>query len=266
LERDKENSVILGLTIPDAHINQGQSLDRFVALGKLIVEERPDFVMIMGDWLGMHSLSHWELNKPLHMEGQRYLEAVRLGNEALDILLKPLHAVQETQRHRKEKLYSPDLYFLEGNHEVWAEKYVEQHPELEGFVDPISNLHLKERGFKVTPYKQYVHIGGVQFCHIPLDQRQKPTDGKYAVYNAFNVVEKSTIFAHTHRLEVACGRRHGGELIQLMSVGCVFTEDQDDAYTLGCPNPFWRGVVMVEIYKPGRYDIRTYGLDRLLGV
>lgn len=233
--------------IPDAHVNQGQDLNRFKYIKRLLSNEYFHFLLIIGDFVGMNALSHWDKNKRVTMEGRRYKADMDAGNRALDAI----------------DFFSRDKYYLEGNHEAWAKKFVEENPSMEGFVDPFINLSLAERGYNITPYKEYLDMEGIQFTHVPL-KGGVPVQGNYVMQRAFEVVAKSTIFGHTHRFETMNGRRLGEDrLIQLATIGCFFEEDYEADFLKGCPNPYWRGVVAINIYEPGHFDLEQISLSRL---
>jgi UDP-2,3-diacylglucosamine pyrophosphatase LpxH len=253
---------MIGLIIPDAHVNQDQNLERFLPVGQMIVDIQPDFIMSIGDFLGMHALSHWDRNKRVTMEGRRYRKDIEAGNEALDSVLAPLLALQEKQRHFKERIYRPALYYIMGNHEAWAKKFVEENPAMEGFVDPCINLRLAERGFEVIDYKEYLELNGILFTHCPL-KGGVPVQGQYAMQRAFEVTSKAMIFGHLHRFEYIHGRRLREDKIPVMSVGCFFEEEYEEDFLKGCPNPYWRGIVLIDSYKPGQFDATQISLEKL---
>jgi len=252
----------LGLIVPDGHIYQDQDLFRFLPVGNLIVRRKPDWIMTMGDFLGMQALSHWDKNKRVTVEGRRYRKDLEAGNFAMDLILKPLLELQDKQRSNHKPVYNPQKIYLMGNHEAWATKFVEENPSMEGFVCPAEDLCLAERGFEVIEYKHYKEIENVLFTHAVMNQAGKAIDGKHAIFRVFETTSKSIIFAHTHRKEGLCGRRQGEkDIIQVFTCGCYF--EKDEPFTEGCPNPFWRGVFMVNIFEPGRFDLEEISIHRL---
>lgn len=250
------------LIIPDCHVTPGQNLQRFKHLGNVVVQEKPDVIINMGDFLSLSSVSHWDSSKKLTMEGRRYREEVKAGCLALNILEKPIKELQARQKEQKVKQYKPKMYFLLGNHEYWVDKYLEQNPQLEGHIDIIEDLQLRKRGWNVISYKHYLEINDILFTHVPLAANQQPVSGKYALHNALALSSKSLVFAHTHRLETVNVKRHGhDELIQGLTCGCFF--EGEDEYAEGGANHYWRGVVMLDIYKPGRFDVQSISLERI---
>ena len=253
------------LVIGDSHVSNDQNLGRFEALGNWIVENKPDTVLSIGDFMDFKSLSAWDMNKRLLMEGRRYQAEIEAGNNALDLLQRPTCLLQELQRNNKRKLYKPRWVYLSGNHEDRSNRYVEQHPELQGHIDYIKELHLLERGFIHIPYKEYYHHEGVAFTHVPISGNGNPRSG--TIYNQLNYAlqehDSSIVFGHVHKLATAGIHRHGSaHYNQALAVGCFF--EHIDAYAKGASTNYWRGVVVLHHYDTGRFDIDTISLSRLM--
>lgn len=254
--------MITVLTIPDTHTEPGQSLWRFSAAGEVLVERRPDYLLIMGDFLSMGSLSHWDSKKPLLMEGRRYKEEINTGNRALDALLAPLQDLQTWQRRNRKKIYDPKKAFFLGNHEDWADRWILQNPIMEGYLDVTKDLFLEERGFTVVPYTEEIVLEGVHFMHAPINGNGKALSGENAVKRAATLTSESLVFAHLHRAEsVNCTRIGNGDIFHVLSIGCFF--EHDPVYEKGVLDKKWRGLHMLNIFKPGRFDKEEISLDRL---
>lgn len=251
------------LLLPDAHVQPGQDLSRFARLGRLILDRRVDVVCQLGDFVSMESLSHWNEAKRLTMEGQRYRADVDAGNQALDLLLQPLLEHNQRQRRLKMAQYRPEWIWLLGNHEDWCAQYVEKNPQMAGFVDIARDLRLRERGMTVIPYRESHQIEGVIFSHSPINAAGKPCSGKHALLRSSELSHRSTVFGHTHRWEALNVMRHGAETIsQFLSAG-MFAAGVD-AYAHGTPCNWWRGVTILEIWAPGRFDAEQVSLERLM--
>jgi hypothetical protein len=50
-------------------------------------------------------------------------------------------------------------------------------------------------------------------------------------------------------------------LQQVLNVGCFFEEHE--AYVKGKMTNYWKGLMVLNTYKPGRFDVSTYSLGRL---
>jgi len=248
------------LLIPDSHITQTTNLARFVGLGELIVKERPEVIISMGDFCTFNSISHWDREKRFTMEGRRYSEEIRVANLALDLISVPIHRLQDEQRQSKVKQYRPTKYFIEGNHEFWVQKFIEQNPAMHNQINVESDLRLQDRGWEVIPFKEYLELEDIYFTHVPFNGSQQPISGSDICQVASRYTNNSLVFAHSHRFETKNYRRIGAKgIMQIMTCGCFFETSDESQFDLNN----WKGVVLLDVYDKGRYDFKTYALDRL---
>ena len=250
------------LIVGDCHVDDHQDLSRFEPLGNLIVEEQPEEIIIMGDFLTMHCFSAWDKDKRKKMEGVRRSNEIQAANTALDMMLDPLRKLQAIQRKKKKKVYSPNLIYLEGNHEDREIRYLDYYPELIGTVDYKRDLKLQKRGFKHIAYKDYYFINGVGFTHIPMTKAGRGISSAQYMQQSLHLHAHSVVFAHTHELRTQGEHRHGAtHFNQSLNVGCFF-EHVDD-YALGSKTDYWRGVILMDIYDTNRFDFNTISMSNL---
>lgn len=250
------------LVIGDAHVNPEQmhngELDRFAALGKKIVADQPDYVIIIGDFLSMDCLSAWDKNKRAKMEGMRYHLEVEAGNKALDLLMAP---IQEWAKRTKKKM--PVFIYVEGNHEDRLTRYLETDPTFLGTVSIPKDLHLDKRKVQWVPYKDVFYVNGVGFTHIPIGGAGRAIGNPAVCQKALKLFAHSVVFGHTHTLDHCAEHRHGAaHLNQSLSVGCFFYHVDD--YAKGSKTDYWRGVVSLNIYSENRFDFTTTSLSSLM--
>lgn len=255
------------LCIGDAHTCPEKSNAHWDCIGNLIADRRPDKVITMGDWSSLDSLSHWNANRKGNrtLEGKRYLAEIESANDALDRLLQPIISLQAYQRDIHKTLYRPELVFLTGNHDSWADQFADSNAALHGFIDYQAQLKLKERGFLVIPDKGRYFSDGICFMHAPVAANGKLISGMNALKAALAITNQSMVFAHTHRKESLAANRVGSDdLIQVMTVGCCF-EGIAGEYVHGATTSEWRGVVMQHTWEgaPGRFDAEEISLERL---
>lgn len=246
------------LLIPDAHVTQNQDVSRFLAAGSVIVEHRPDYVILGGDFMAMQSISHWDENKRITMEGKRYSEEMAMGRKALNFLLCKLKTLQEQQKKTKQKVYKPQIVYLEGNHEHWVQKYVEQNPTMEGHIGIEKDLGLEAKGISFVPYKSYCNINDVLYTHVPMDGSHQAIRGSNICLAASKYVGKSCVFFHTHRFETCRVSRVGCEDIHILTAGCFFEEGVSEY-----GSNMWRGLTLLHNYAPGKFDIEQISMERL---
>lgn len=250
------------LVIGDAHVDDTQDLSRFTALGRMIVDTQPEYIVIIGDFLSMNCLSDWDRNKRLVMEKKRYQLEIDAGNKALDEMFRFVEEINRKNRKSKKSAYSPKLIYIMGNHEDRLLRYLEKDPTFLGTVSIEANLKLKERGFEVIPYKDVWEINGVSFTHIPISSGGKAISNPTVVQKALKLFSGSVVFGHTHTLDHAAEHRHGSRhLSQALCVGCFF--EHVDEYAVGSKTDYWRGLVTLNLYSEGRFDFSTTSMSQL---
>lgn len=249
------------LCIPDAHIRAGENLDRFKWLGCHIIDTKPDHVVIMGDFLTLESLSHFDKDKRKKMEGKRYIAEIATAKEALHNIVYPTFEYNKIQQRNRKAFYKPVRWYLMGNHEYRLDRYMEYNPTFDGLADLDKNLDLTQRNWRIIPYRDYLSIDGVDFTHIPMN-KMKACEGEYVMHRVKNVTMNSTIFAHTHNFKVDSQSIRGQASQQLlMACGCFFEEAED--YMQGKQQDFWRGIVEVYTDGIGSFDFKTISTKRL---
>lgn len=250
------------LLIGDCHVKADDNLmARFDWLGQHIVHSRPDIIIEGGDFADLQSLSHWNSAKKLTLEGQRYAKECESVREAYRKIFEPLKKLQDKQRASKGKIYRPECIKIFGNHEEWLFQYLEEHPQMEGFLDPYANWNLREYFTTFVDFKEYVERGGFQFTHIVSKAGGKFVGGAYAGKHAFDNVSMSTVFFHTHKFTIGNYARQGSGPIMIISGGCYY--NHKDEYAKGMPDDVWRGIVELTVFEKGRADIATISLRRM---
>ena len=256
------------LVIGDSHVEANEDLRRFDALGNFIVDKLPDNIVQIGDFLSLDSLSNWDLNKRAKMEGRRFSAELKAGRKAVDKIMKPMDKLQESQRKNRKKIYTPNLISFMGNHEDRWYRYLDTHPELIDVVDVYKAVGFEKYGWRKVNYREYLELEGVFFTHVPMNGVNKPISGLTVMRQAAQSHAKSVVFGHIHRLAMETNTRHGDEGHQIMAVnvGCFFEGIPEYAKGSITSKDWWKGLVMLEHYAPGKFDIQTYNLERLLEV
>lgn len=249
LTKDVNDIVSVGV-IGDAHVKVGDTeLYRFRLAGKHQLANKPDYIVIGGDFMSMECVSAWDKSKRKLMEGRRYKSEMEYGNKALDELMKPINDYNKQQRKNKGKQYKPTIIYLEGNHCDRLNRYLEYDPTFQDFINIPKDLNLEGRGIQWVPYREYYFIGKTGFTHIPFNS-MKPISGsgltvsvakKCLQYCDFDVV-----FFHTHRFEIAHSTGASGERRMAVNGGCLLHSEGED-YAKGCTSDWWRGLVDFKI-------------------
>ena len=90
------------LIIPDAHANTDYDNERFTHLGKFIIKHKPDYIVCLGDFADMPSLSSYDKGTK-GFEGKRYKKDIESCINAQEKLLDPLRRYNARKRKNKEK-------------------------------------------------------------------------------------------------------------------------------------------------------------------
>lgn len=249
------------LVVGDAHVTNNQDLSRFDILGQFIIDKKPSHVVLMGDFLTLNCLSSWDLSKRAKIEGRRYSLECTAGNSALDKSFSPMLAYNKIRKERKKKLYTPEIFFIEGNHEDRLNRYLDTDPTFHGMVSIQKDLKLDERGIAWIPYREYHYINGIGFTHVPFN-KYKEISGLDITRKAQGVTVSSVVFGHTHEWHVSNRHCEGMDhLQQTLNCGCFFTDHED--YVHGRMTNYWKGLMLLHSYKHGRFDLETFAMGRL---
>jgi len=246
------------LSIPDCHVEPDQDLTRFTWLSRLVVDYRPDFIIIGGDFISCSSLSHWDRNKRMLMEGRRYQSDIDTANKALNLLFHDLHRLQKNQRRSKKKVYRPTIVYLIGNHEEWVDKYIDVHPELEGAISIEKDLKLAQRGIR---YLDKIVVDNVLFQHAMIGNNGVAIACKHTPKKALEMSSMNTITYHTHKLELMGESDHPSGVVRTALTGGCFFEGIPQYIPKALP-PYWRGVQIVHTL-PEAPDFETISIERM---
>lgn len=256
--------MITYLCVADSHSEPDQSLRRFEALGSFILEHKPDVIVQLGDFVSLSAISHWDMSKRLKMEGQRYRRDIAAGYEAVNLIFGPMEAENDRRRKNKKATYNPQIVWLNGNHENWIERYVEQNPEMEGMLDLGVDLGLKSKGITPIPYRSRVELNGINFMHAPLAGNDQPLSGLHIPYKALQRFNGNIVFGHYHRTETASNKRTDATTTH-RAISCpAFFEGTPHYLSPSAPAVIDRGFLMLHQDETGWPTIDEISMDQLL--
>lgn len=116
------------------------------AVQKFYKDFKPDVLILGGDQLNCGPISHWHHGKP------RLTRDLKLKDE-IDLLKKEII----------EPFYScPEKIWMDGNHEAWISQFLDEHPSLEGMIEPLNSINsLNAKYAQGEIYK----LGKLHFAH-----------------------------------------------------------------------------------------------------
>lgn len=244
------------IILPDPQVRPGTPTHHLKAVGNMVVELQPDVFVCMGDFWDMHSLSQYDMGR-IAGEKARYLDDIKAGNAAMDILLAPIKKFQGT---KPGKNYKPRMIFIMGNHENRIMKHMEAHPYLEGV------FHYEEfnlRSWAVYKFLTLAEADGVYYSHYFYN----PMSGKAyggSIQNMLNKIGVSFTMGHQQRIAYDRKDLPNGKTINGLVAGACYIHDE--AYKGPQGNHHWRGVIVKHNVRLGNYDLETCELPRLLEI
>ncbi len=234
------------LVIPDMQIKPGIDMTFVHCIGKYIVDKKPDLVVNLGDMADMESLSSYDKFKRSY-EGRRYKNDTESTITAQKILWKP---VEDYNALHPNKPYKPKRVFLVGNHEERGDRVTQVDPMLEGTIDILKDLKLKEYWDEVHEFMQVVVINGVAFSHYfgtgPMNRACSTAQQQ------LTKMHMSCISGHQPGRQTSTGKAADGRLITSIIAGSSYDYNLDYMGIQG--NKHWRGIIMLHNMVNGEFD------------
>jgi hypothetical protein len=245
------------LIIPDAQVKEGVDTSHLLAIGKYIVQHKPEVIICIGDFWDMESLSAWDRGK-LQFEGRRYIKDVESGNEAMDLMLGPLKRYNIRRKLGKKAPYRPKMIFTLGNHEYRIQRAVESSGEYQGLMG-YHDLNLSD--WEVYDFLETVEVDGVKYAHFFAN----PMTGKpYGGTIDTRLKNIGYSFTQGHTQTLLYGRRDltNGQVLNGVVCGAFYSHDEGYKGYQG--NNHFRGCIHKRNVSEGDYDLEVIRLDTLL--
>lgn len=183
------------LIIPDCHANENYDNSRFTALGRFVVEERPDIIVNLGDMADMASLSNYDIGHA-SFEGRRYHKDIDAAIDAQEKFQAPI----KEENRRLHKSYKPRMELTLGNHEYRIIRATEEDPKLQGTIS-IRDLKYEDYGWTVHSFLDVVAISGICFSHYFVSGvANRPISGESIGRTMCLKLHSSAVQGHSHRL------------------------------------------------------------------
>jgi predicted phosphodiesterase len=178
------NMVKVGV-IGDTHDSPGQSKERFKWMARWCADRKFDYVVQIGDWLSLDSLSsHEKLGSAKFYQRGTFEHDMESFHESLEAFGKDLDIPR---------------YVTLGNHEYRADRAENENPNLIGSLAKPIRKSFADYGWQTLPYGEFLFIEGCGYVHIPFNGMGREFRGE----NPENLIGMRSLhsltFGHTHK-------------------------------------------------------------------
>lgn len=158
----------------------------YSAIFDYLSKNKVDTFIFGGDQFHFDCISHHTLGQPLYRTRRAYANDIE-GFERT--VLRPI-----------EKLLPKGCkkIWIIGNHERFEFDLIEAHPELEGIVDHVKLLRLKERGWEIIPLGHMYKIGKLKVIHGETLSGIGNQAGTFPARKAVELYASNVLAGHTH--------------------------------------------------------------------
>ncbi len=225
------------LIIADTQAKSEEDLEYLLWIGKYIADKKPDIIVHIGDHFDMPSLSSYDKGTS-KIEGKRLYKDIEAGVTGFKFLNLDLE---------KHKDYKPRKVFCLGNHEERLDRYVNEHPELQGTLGT-DKLPFAEYGWEVHPFLKPVEIEGIFFVHYLANPMSgKPYGG--SAMNILKTVGRSFVVGHKQCLDIAIRPTiDGKQQLGIVNGACY---DHFESYKGYSGNNHFRGLTVLHECSDG---------------
>ena len=209
---------------------------------KAIEIVKPDIYIDLGD------TGEWEYFSTHYWKGRN----AKPMEDLIPLLDKDVKAVNKGMNQidrALDKAGCKERHFVQGNHEVWLDKFVIRYPYLEQYKTE-NALKLEERGYEYHPYnkKDNLKIGKLNFTHGKFTS-------KYHAWKHLDVYGESVMYGHTHDLQRHTKTRKGGT-ISAWSLGCLKDIEIDEDWLGGRLTNWNHAFAIIDFYKNDNYNVQ----------
>lgn len=239
------------LVIGDTQVKPGVRTDHLEWIGKFAADKRPDVIVHLGDHWDMPSLSSYDRGRR-SAENRRVAKDIDAGNAALSRLTEA-----------GARASGARLVILRGNHEQRIERYVEDHPELDGAVG-YHQFNDVSLGWKPIPFLAPITIDGLTYCHyFPRSGDGSISQTKRGAPSARAQVlreMRTCVAGHKQGLDTWI-HQTGGRTIRGIIAGSCYLHQE--AYLSPQGTNYWRGVLLLHQVRNGNFALCEVPLSYL---
>jgi hypothetical protein len=243
--------------IPDIQARPNVHLDHCDWIGQAIVDYLPDVVVNLGDTWDFPSLNGHEQPGSVPMEGLRYQDDLKAGNEAFARLSAPMDAEIKRREALHKRRWTPRKIFCTGNHEIRADRAASNDPK---FFGHIGSNNCDTRDWERHGFLSRVWVDGICYSHFFQNTHSsRPLGGE--ITNRLNKIGCSFIQGHEQGFRYGTRITASGATWHGVVAGSAYTHIEDYRGAQG--QRHWRGVVVLNEVENGDFCIMPLTLSYL---
>ncbi len=221
------------LVVPDVHAPYHDP-KAFDGLLRYAADHEWDELVQIGDFVDNRALSSHIKDKLRLREGLRFQRDQELAKELFDNLAKAVRSKKPAR-----------VTVCKGNHESWADQFLDRHPELEGALRPDEVFSAANKVFPYHKWRIAYKTGKLHYIH---GYGRGGNSQVRSYLNAFNV---NLVCGHLHRMEqVSKPSAHG--TMSAWCVGYLGRRDLGDEYVEG-PTQWQQGFAVAHVHPKNGY-------------
>jgi hypothetical protein len=204
---------------------------------------KPDMYIDLGDVGEWHGASHWQWRKKKRPPLEYQLPFI---HQDMDDVNAGMDRIDEAL----DKAGCKTKHMLEGNHDDWMNRFVDEHPYLSGlkFKDAVK---LKERGYKYHKCGDYLKIGKLAFYH------GHHFAGIHHTRNHLLRLGTNVMYGHHHDIQQTSVTHFDGQK-SAWSIGCLKDMSKDENAWLGGRKHNWsHAFAVVDFYNKGLFTVHV---------
>jgi hypothetical protein len=233
--------------IPDTQVKADVPLDHLEALGNYLVEKQPDYVVQIGDWYDMPSLSSYD-EKKAGFETRDYKADIDAGNEAMRILEAPIAAYNKGKRGKNR--YEPKKIMTLGNHDNRINRFREDAINAR-FRNVVTQKDFELDGWQVVPFLKIIKVCGIHMSHYFYAQQSGRPLGGNAQYK-LTKLKFSYCMGHVQQMSIASETLNNGNTIRGLVAGSFYQHKEE--YRGEQNSAEWQGIHLLHECRNGNYD------------
>lgn len=156
------------------------------AIFDYLKSNKPDVFIFGGDQFHFDSISHHTKAMPLYRTRRAYMNDIQGFDRDI---LTPLERLLPKGC---EKIW------IIGNHERFEFDLIEEHPELEGVIDHVGLLRLRQRGWTIVPLGHRYKLGKLNVIHGETLSGIGNQAGAFPARKAVDLYAGNVLAGHTH--------------------------------------------------------------------